>query len=149
MILWKPKVLHYGWWDADMYMALRLKKLSTAPCVPESSQPPASSAPIARKRGPRHEQPEAQSPLYATGANLELLRFLDCYQREHGEMPTNSEIATELYGWTPKSGGVSFRLSALEHGGWITRGFYVPRGIKITAQGRAALEACLVESEAS
>ena len=71
---------------------------------------------------------------------MALLRFLDSYQREHGQMPTNSEIATQLYGWTAKSGGVSFRLSALEHGGWIVRKFGEPRGVKITAQGRAALE---------
>ncbi len=135
MIIWKPKILHGGWWDVEMYEALRQKLLARyAPPSPEPAPKPMPAA--KRQRKSPWKTLEEGSPALA------LLRFLDTWARQHGAMPSAQEIATKHFHnvTSPKTGYVSYCLSALESGGWIHREFGVSRGITITAQGRAVLE---------
>ncbi len=116
-------ICHHGWIDVERYEALRQKRLS------EHSAPAQATS----RRG-------KWSRLEEGSTCLELLRFLDAYKRQHGQMPTVREIAAQQHLELSSDGHASYALSALEHGGWIQREFGVPRGIRITDKGRAALE---------
>ncbi|HLL79835.1 MAG TPA: hypothetical protein VKT25_10060 [Ktedonobacteraceae bacterium] len=128
MIIWKPKILLYGWWDVEMYEALRQKLLAR----PVLSPPQPAPRPIREPRRGRWNRLEEGS------LGLELLRYLDAYERQHKQMPSTKEIARKLE--LRSEGHGSYALSALDNGGWIKREFGVPRGIKITEAGHQALE---------
>jgi len=118
IIIWKPKVLLYGWHDVEQYEALRQKLL-------------------AARATPARQQKRAG--LNPNSVLMDLLRYLDRYEREHGQMPSYMEIAQQFQLKSP--GNARYWVVALEDVGLVKIGLHEIRGIRLTAKGREVLEA--------
>lgn len=68
------------------------------------------------------------------GNDVQLVKFVLEYQRQHHAAPTMREIAEGL-GMT-STNGVRYWLKVCEYQGWVMQRRMVARGISVTAKGR-------------
>lgn len=132
-------VLILGWIDL-MERTVERSTVPVAAAVVPAAEPVA--APIALAE-PTPIPALAAPPDPNEQPAVQLLQFLDRWQREHGQMPSYNEIAKQHLN-SNNPGLAHYCVRALEEAGLVVKEPHVHRGIRITPEGREVLADCAV-----